>query len=118
MRTQIQNSCIESDSKEIVLKFLNALNKEDFETARKYLDDAMVFNDALDHRRGVEDYIRDLREMKFKYKIRKIIDDCNYVSILYDINICGTEVFACGLYYLKNGKISLIKVISEPRLVR
>jgi hypothetical protein len=49
----------------------------------------MVFDDTLDYRRGVEDYIMDLREMKFKYKIKKIIEDDDYVCLLYDIKYVG-----------------------------
>jgi len=114
MTPKIQTQPVKSDSKDVVLNFINALNNEDFETARNCLDPAMVFDDTCNHIRGVEDYIRDLKKLKFKYKIKKMIEDGDYVCLIYDINMAGKNVFTCGCYQLKNGKINLIKVIFDP----
>ena len=105
-------------AKEIVLKFIDALNEEDFETARACLSDDMVFDGVLGHRDGADTYIKDMKKMKFKYKIKKVFEDGNDVCLLYDIDMGGKEtIFTCGWYQLKDNKIKTLKVVFDPRPV-
>lgn len=115
MQTVHETKPISSKSKEVVLTFIDALNTEDFETAKNCLDDEMVFDGVLGHRDGAETYINDMKKMKFKYKIKKAFEDGNDVCLLYDINMSGTTIFTCGWYSLQNNKIASLKVIFDPR---
>jgi len=104
-----------SNAKEIVLNFINALNEEDFDSARTYLNEDMVFDGVLGHRDGADIYMKD---MKFKYKIKKAFIDGDDVCLLYNIDMGGKEkIFTCGRYQLQNDKIKKLKVVFDPRPV-
>ena len=104
-------------SKDIVLTFIQALNREDFATAKKYLDDDMSFEGVLGSRKGAGVYIEDMKKMKFKYEVQKALADENDVALLYSIDMGGTTILTAGWYGVSNGKIMTIKVIFDPRPV-
>jgi limonene-1,2-epoxide hydrolase len=104
-------------SKEVILSFISALNAEDYETARLYVDDNMKFNGVLGSRNSAEDYFKDMKKMKFKYKIKKSFEDGNDVCLFYDIDMNGQPVFTCGWYQVDNGKIISLQVVFDPRPV-
>jgi len=107
-----------SNAKEVVLNFINALNEEDFETARACLSEDMVFDGVLGHRDSAEVYISDMKKMKFKYKIKKAFEDDTDVCLLYDIDMGGKNtLFTCGWYQIKDNKIKSLKVVFDPRPV-
>ena len=103
--------------KEIVLSCIKALNKEDFDEARTYVDDDMTFEGVLGSRNGAEAYFKDMRQMKLKYDIIKAFEAGNDVCLLYDLHMGELVLFGCGWYQLKNGKISSLKVVFDPRPV-
>lgn len=106
------------NAKEVVLNFVNALNKEDFETARNCLSEDMVFDGVLGHRDGADVYIKDMEKMKFKYEIKKAFEDGMDVCLLYDIDMGNQKtIFTCGWYQLQKGKIKKLKVVFDPRPV-
>ena len=118
MKTKEDAISTANKAKELVLKFITALNEEDFETARTCLSDDMVFDGVLGHRDGANTYIEDMKKMKFKYKIKKVFEDGTDVCLLYDIDMGDKEtVFTCGWYQLKNDKIKSLKVVFDPRPV-
>lgn len=107
-----------SNAKDVVLNFVNAMNKEDFKTARNCLSDDMVFDGMLGHRDGADVYIKDMEKMKFKYEIKKAFEDGNDVCLLYDIDMGNKKIiFTCGWYQIQNGKIKSLKVVFDPRPV-
>ncbi len=99
----------------VVQTFLNALNNEDFKTARECLNDDMKFEGVLGSRDGADAYMKDMQHMKFKYEIKKQLAGDTDVSVLYDINMQGIIILTAGWYHLKNGKIQTIKVVFDPR---
>lgn len=106
------------NAKEVVLNFINALNKEDFETARNCLSEDMVFDGVLGHRDGADVYIKEMEKMKFKYEIKKAFENGTDVCLLYDIDMGNKKTtFTCGWYQLQNGKIKNLKVVFDPRPV-
>jgi limonene-1,2-epoxide hydrolase len=104
-------------AKEVVLSFIEALNDDNFEAARTHLDDAMIFQGVLGSRNGADDYIRDMKKMKLKYAVQKTFEDDDDVCLWYDITMSGIEVFSCGWYKVEDGRITLLKVIFDPRPV-
>jgi limonene-1,2-epoxide hydrolase len=105
------------DAKEIVLKFIDALNSHDYDTARNYLNDNMTFVGVLGARNGADAYMDDMSRMKFEYDIRKTFADDNDVCLFYDINMAGKTIFCSGWYHLEEGKISTFRVVFDPRPV-
>ena len=106
-----------NNAKEIVLDFINALNDEDFETAKTHLSEDMIFDGVLGHRDGADTYINDMKKMKFKYRIKKAFADHNDVCLLYDIDVGEEIIYTCGWYQLQNDKIKSLKVVFDPRAV-
>ncbi|QHT71648.1 nuclear transport factor 2 family protein [Rhodocytophaga rosea] len=100
---------------EVVLTFIQALNNEDFQTVRDCLSDDMVFNGVLGHREGADQYVKDMKQMKFKYNIQKKFVADNDVCLLYDIDMSGKTIFTCGWYQVQDNKIKSLKVIFDPR---
>lgn len=114
----IQNniSGSKSQGKQTVLAFIDALNKEDFKAARSYVQEDLTFIGVLGTRDGAEAYFKDMEKMKLKYEIKKVFEDGNDVCLIYDIDLGGLTVFACGWYQLVDGKISNFRVVFDPRL--
>jgi limonene-1,2-epoxide hydrolase len=109
----------ESNSKEVVLSFLKALNSQDMKTARIFIDDNMSFF-APDGAplQGAEAYLNGWKPLGIKYEIKKTFADGEDVCVLYDISFskpAAVTLFACGWYQVKNGKVNSIKVIFDPR---
>jgi hypothetical protein len=104
-----------SGAEKVVITFINALNDEDFATARKQLAPWMKFDGVLGSRDSAEAYISDMTRMKFKYNIKKIFANGHDVCLLYDINMGAATIFTCGWYHLEEGKISSLKVVFDPR---
>jgi len=102
-------------AKAVVLDFLDALNAEDFATARSKVDDNMVFRGVMGSRDGADAYFKDMQKMKFKYSTLKAFADGDDVSVFYDIDMGSATIFAAGWYHLKSGKIDSIKVLFDPR---
>ena len=105
----------EINAKEVVLSFVKALNDDDFETARNYLTDDMVFVGVLGSRNGAEAYIQDMERMRLKYNIKKAFVDGDDVCLLYDLTISGLNLLGCGWYKVENGKINSLRVVFDPR---
>lgn len=111
-----ENSQKEADkAQQTVVAFIHALNDEDFDAARHYVTDDLLFVGVLGTREGADAYFSDMKEMKLKYTIRKVFADTNEVCLLYDIMISSVTIFACGWYRLTNDKINSFDVIFDPR---
>jgi hypothetical protein len=107
----------ETDSAEIVLSCIEALNNEDFKTARTYTSDDMKFIGVLGSRDGADAYFKDMERMRLKYRVQKVFEDEDDVCLFYDLDISGTTIFGCGWYHVEDGKINSLKVIFDPRPV-
>jgi hypothetical protein len=111
------NDVLETGTKEIVLALIDAINKEDFQTARTYVTDDFKFNGVLGARDGAEAYFKDMQEMKLKYDIKKTFTDGNDACIFYEIEMAGKKIFCCGWYHLRDQRVSSLRVVFDPRPV-
>jgi predicted ester cyclase len=105
----------DSIHKEIVLSFIDALNEEDFHSARSLVADSFTFSGPLGFRSGANSYFQDMERMRLKYSIEKAFADGDEVCVLYDITMAGKSVYACGLYRFIDGKIVSLRVVFDPR---
>lgn len=105
------------NSREIVLAYVKALNREDFQTARQYVADDVSFDGVLGSRQGADAYFEDMKQMRLKYDVKKVFADANDVCVLYDVTLSGVKLFTCGWYRIEGGKIQSLKVIFDPRPV-
>ena len=102
-------------SMEIVTAFIDAINAEDFDGARKYASDDMEFEGVMGTRHGADAYFQDMRKMRLKYWVLKAFENGDDVCLLYDLEISGKTIFGCGWYHLTHNKISRLQVVFDPR---
>lgn len=105
----------ESVAREIVLAFIDALNEENFNEARSYVNDDFSFVGVMGSRNGADAYFKDMEKMKLKYDIKKVFIDGEDVCMFYDIDMGAATIFACGWYHLTNGRINTFRVVFDPR---
>ncbi|RFM30090.1 nuclear transport factor 2 family protein [Deminuibacter soli] len=104
-------------AKDTVLSFLQALNKEDYETARTLASEELAFIGVLGTRNGADAYFNDMKRMKFHYDVMKVFTDEEDVCVFYDVYMNEMPVPAFGWYHVENEKINMIRVIFDPRPV-
>lgn len=103
------------NAKAVVLKFIQALNEEDFQLARTLLAEDMHFNGVMGERDGADVYIADMKKMKLKYDIHKVFADSNEVCLWYNIQMQDQHILSSGWYKLEEEKIKSLQVIFDPR---
>ena len=104
-----------TDAGKIVLAFIDALNNEDFNRARHYVTNNMVFEGVLGSRNGADAYFNDMEKMRLKYNIEKVFKDEDDVCLFYNIEMSGKTIFSAGWYRIIDGKINSIRVVFDPR---
>lgn len=102
-------------SKDVVLAFVDALNRADFQAARKCATDDLKFVGVLGSREGADAYFRDMERMRLKYDVKKALAEGDDVCLFYDIAMANVTVFCAGWYRLSQGKIQSFRVVFDPR---
>jgi len=106
-----------TETGDMILSFIQAINAEDFAAARTYVNDDMKFIGVLGSRDGADTYLSDMAKMKFKYTVKKVFADDGDVCLFYNIDMGKATAFSCGWYHFVNGKIDTIRVLFDPRPV-
>jgi hypothetical protein len=111
---------IESSAKsarDIVMEFIQATERQDFQSARGYLRDDMTYLSPVNSFDRAEPYLKYNLHLYqtgqlVKFDIKKEFADSNDVCIIHEIN----SQLVCVWYHVDDdGKISSIKVIFDPR---
>jgi limonene-1,2-epoxide hydrolase len=120
---QKSQSSAKSTAKEIVMEFVQALERKDFKTIRSYMSDnisvvapgpenLISFNKA-------EPYATYLEHANLPpFDIKKEFEDSNDVCLLYEITYRKPPVttFVCGWFHVNDdGKISSIRYVADIR---
>ena len=105
--------------KEIVLEFLEALNRKDFKSARKYVSDTVSYMAPLNSFKGAEPYFKYVEHLNLpKLDIKKVFTEGSHdVSVLWEVNY-GTPpapLSVSAWYQVHDGKISSMKLVFDPR---
>jgi hypothetical protein len=104
-------------AKEIVMEFIGATERLDFQSARGYLKDNISYVSPLNSFDRAESYLKynlHLYEtgQLVKFNIKKEFADSNDFCILHEWN----SQLVCVWYHVDDdGKISSVKVIFDPR---
>ena len=104
----------------IATNYLQAVEKGDFDAARKLLDDELSFKGPLETLHSPEPFIESLKKLHpivQRIDIKKIFTDGNDVCVLCDLvtNSPAGTVFVVEWYQIKNAKIADIRVVFDPR---
>ena len=120
---QKNESSAKSSAKEIVMEFIQALERKDFKTVRSYISDNISvvapgpveltsFNQA-------EPFMNYLEHADLpKLEIKKEFADTRDVCLLYEMNYPEPPVttFVCGWFHVgDDGKISSLRFVVDPR---
>lgn len=103
------------DARNLVLAFIEALNREDFRHARDFVGDDFRFDGVLGSRRGSKDYFADMERILLKYDVKKVFVDGNDVCLFVDVAMQGTSILTCAWYQVADGKIQSLRVVFDPR---
>lgn len=105
------------NARDIVLAYVEALNREDFQRAREFVSDEIAFDGVLGSRRGSKDYFVDMERMHLQYDVKKVFIDGDDVCLFEDVTMGDTSVFTCAWYHVADGKIHSLRVVFDPRPV-
>jgi hypothetical protein len=112
-----KNKSSVKSAKEIVMEYVQATERQDFQSASGYLRDNMTYVSPVNSFDRAEPYLKynlHLYEtgQLVKFDIKKEFADSNDVCILHEWN----SQIVCVWYHVDDdGKISSIKVIFDPR---
>src|SRR5277367_1889850 len=104
-----------SEAKEVVLGLGQALNDENYEAARRYVNNNMKYVGPFGSHDGAESYLHEIERLRLKFDILKIFADDKDVCVLYDITVSGITLFACGWFQLEAGTVGSMRVTFDPR---
>ena len=103
-------------AKEAVMSYIKAMGDRDYAAARNYLsDNVRVKGPAGETFRSPDEFLKMMEQQRGKYDIKKVfVDGCD-VCLLYDFVTPNVTTFFCSWYQLKDGKISSIQTVFDPR---
>jgi hypothetical protein len=116
-----KNESSAKSAKEIVISFLESLNKGDLKSARSCVSDDFSFTLPQGSFDGAESYFRAAEEAqktyqeRYKFVIKKIFRDGNDVCVFNDVIAGPITLFACGWYHVEDQKIHSLKLVYDPR---
>jgi len=103
---------------QIVSSFLDAMNRYDYTAAKTLVTEDLSFDGVLGKRNGAEAYFNDMDKMRFRYDVLKVFEGGdNDVTVWYNIDMGKATLLTAGWYQLREGKISSIRVVFDPRPV-
>ena len=98
------------------MSYINALDKQDYDSARKSLgDNVLVKGPSGEAFRSPDEFIGMMRNQRGKYDIKKVFVDGDDVCLLYDFVTTSVRVFFSSWYRVKDGKIASIQTVFDPR---
>jgi hypothetical protein len=105
--------------KEVVLEFLEALQRKDFKSARNYVSDNVTYMAPLNSFNGAEPYFKYVEHLNLpKLDIKKTFTEGSHdVCVLWELNY-GTPpaaIFVSAWYQVHDGKISSMRLVFDPR---
>ena len=104
------------DARQAVMFYIKAMDERDYAAARKYLgDNVRVKGPAGETFRSSDEFLKMMEQQHGKYDIKKVFVDGRDVCLLYDFVTPKVTAFFCSWYQVKDGKISSIQTIFDPR---
>ena len=111
------------NGKEIVMEFIEALERKDFKTVRSYISDNISVLAPgpveLTTFKQAEPFMNYLEHASLpRLEIKKEFADSNDVCLLYEMNYSEPPVttFVCGWFHVNDdGKISSLRFVLDPR---
>jgi ketosteroid isomerase-like protein/limonene-1,2-epoxide hydrolase len=103
---------------ETVISYLDALNRQDYETARQYLqDEGFSFKGPLASHNRPEELLSVMKQLRPKFDVKKSFAEGNDVCLIYELTTKAptVSVLTSAWYKVEQGKIVSIITIFDPR---
>ncbi len=101
---------------EVVVSYIHALDKQEYDAAQGYLTDGIRIKGPAGETFGKpKEFIEMLRQYRGKYDVKKVFTDGDDVCLLYELAMPAATVFMCSWYQVKEGKITSIQTVFDPR---
>jgi SnoaL-like domain len=114
-----KNESSVKSAKDVVMEYLQAAERRDFQSARGYLSDNISYVGPLNSFDRVEPYLKYFEHLKLpKFDYKKVFEDGNDVCLLYELKVGTppvTSPVCLWAHVGDDGKISSIRVIFDPR---
>lgn len=100
--------------KERVLFLLDAINVEDYKSARECLHNDFEYREFLFTYNGADGFINKMKTSRMKFSIQKVFADEQNVCVFYNIEVNSeNEIFGCGLYGFENDRLKFLYLLSN-----
>ncbi len=102
-------------AKDVVLDYIGALDRQDYDAARGYLRDRLPITGPGESFDNADRFVEMLRTYRSKYDVKKVFADADEACVLYDTATPAATVFMCSWYRVEEGKIAFIRTVFDPR---
>ncbi len=102
-------------AKSVVLNYIEALDRQDYDAARDYLKDRLPVTGPGEGFDSADRFIEMLRTYRSRYDVKKVFAEGDEACVLYDLGTPGATVFMCSWYRVEDGKIASIRSVFDPR---
>jgi hypothetical protein len=116
--TMQKNESSAKSAKDIVMEYIEALERRDFQSARGYISDNISYVSPLNSFDRAEPYLKYNEHLNLpKFDIKKIFTDGDDVCILHETNLTKppATVFTTLWFHVNGGKISSLRALFDPR---
>lgn len=103
-------------ARETVMSYIEAMGNRDYAAVRNCLSDTVrVKGPSGEAFRSPNEFLNMMQQQSGKYDIKKVFADGNDVCLLYDFITPKVTTFFCSWYQVKEGKITSIQTVFDPR---
>ena len=103
-------------AQEAVMSYIRAMGERDYVAARAYLgENVRVKGPGGESFRTPDEFLKMMEQQRGKYDIKKVFVDGPDVCLLYDFITPKVTTFFCSWYQIKDGRISSIQTVFDPR---
>jgi hypothetical protein len=103
-------------TREVVMSYIKAMDSRDYAAARNHLGDSLlVKGPAGEAFRSPDEFLDMMGKQRGKYDVKKVFVDGDDACLLYDFVTQTVTAFFCSWYQVKNGKITSIQTVFDPR---
>lgn len=107
---------MEANAREVVMSYIQAMDKRDYAAVRRYLQDGVfIKGPGGEAFRSADEFLTMMEQQRGRYDIRKVFADGDDVCLLYNFVTEKATVFFCSWYQVRVGKIAAIETIFDPR---
>lgn len=108
------------NAKEVVTKYIEAVNRKDFKSARSYVSDNISYVGPINSFDKAETYLKYLEHLVkngLRLDVKKVFADDDDVCEFHEVNVDTQPepLLVCMWFHVDDRKISSIRIVFDPR---